>query len=55
MAIGDAQHLLAVIVVAPAFTPDFSRLDGGHQKLNGASPILLFPDDLLDLAEHAKP
>jgi hypothetical protein len=31
MPVGDAEHLLAVNVVASAFAPDFRGLNGGHQ------------------------
>ena len=50
----DAQHLRAVIAVAPALLPDLRRLDGGHQELDGASPVLLLANDLLDLFQNAK-
>ncbi len=50
----DAQHLRAVIAVAPALLPDLRRLDRGHQKLDGARPVLLLANDLLDLFQNAK-
>ena len=51
MAVGDAQHLLAVIIIAPALAPQIGRLDGRHQELDSAGPVLLLADDLLDLVE----
>ena len=45
----DAQHLLAVVVVAAAFAPEIGRLDGRHQDLERAGAVLLLAHDLLDL------
>ena len=50
----DAQHLLAVGVVAPALAPQVGRLDGRHQQLDRAGAVLLLAHDLLDLFEHAQ-
>ena len=50
----DAQHLLAVIVVAPALAPQVRRLDRGHEHFDRAGAILLFADDAVDLVEHAQ-
>ena len=55
MAIGDAQHLLAVIVVAAALLPQLGRLDGRHQQFLRPGPVLLLADDLLDLRSTRKP
>ncbi|MNS94837.1 hypothetical protein D3C72_1290640 [compost metagenome] len=52
MPVLDAQHLLAVGVVAPRLAPEIGGLDGGHQKLDRAGAILLLLDDLLHLHEH---
>ena len=51
----DAQHLLAVGVVAAALPPQVGRLDGRHQKLDGAGAVLLLAHDLADLLQHPKP
>ena len=50
----DAQHLLAVGLVAPALAPQVGRLDGRHQQLDGAGAVLLLAHDLADLLQHAK-
>src|SRR5439155_25300015 len=50
----DAQHLLAVVVVAAALLPELRRLNGGHQHFLRARPVLLLAHDLPDLLEHAK-
>ena len=52
VAVLDAQHLLAVGLVAPAFAPQVGRLDGRHQHLDGAGAVLLLAHDLLDLLQH---
>ena len=48
--VGDAQHFLAVVVVAAAFLPQLRRLDRRHQHFLGASGVLLLPHDTLDIA-----
>ncbi len=48
----DAQHLLAVGVVAAALAPQVGRLDRRHQDLDRPGPVLLLAHDLLDLAQH---
>ena len=53
VAVLDAQHLLAVVVVAPALAPQIGRLDGRHQDLQCARPVLLLAYDTADLVEHA--
>ena len=55
VAILDAQHLLAIGLVAPALAPEFRRLDGRHQKLDGAGTILFLTHDPAHLVEHAQP
>ena len=54
MAVADAQHLLAVDLVAAAFPPDLGRLDGRHQQFERAGAVLLLAHDLLDLAQDAE-
>ncbi len=54
VAVLDAQHLLAVIVVAPALAPKLRRLDRRHQHLDRTGAVLLLAHDLLDLLEHAQ-
>jgi hypothetical protein len=54
VAVGDAEHLLAVIVVAAALAPELRRLDRRHQHFESPCPVLLLADDLLDLLQHAK-
>ena len=49
--VADAQHLLAVIVVASGFAPQVSRLDGRHQDLDRAGAILLLADDGADFVQ----
>ena len=51
----DAQHLLAVGVVAAGLPPEVGRLDGRHQELDRAGAVLLLADDGVDLVEHAQP
>ena len=48
----DAQHLLAIGVVAARFPPEIGRLDRRHQKLDGAGAVLLLADDGIDLVQH---
>ncbi len=48
----DAEHLLAIGVVAAGFTPEIGRLHRRHQQLDGAGAVLLFLDDADDLVEH---
>ena len=50
----DAQHLLAVGLVAPALAPEVGRLDRRHQDLDRAGAVLLLADDAADLVEHAQ-
>ncbi len=48
----DAQHLLAIGLVAPALAPQVGRLDGRHQQFDGAGAVLLLAHDLADLLQH---
>jgi hypothetical protein len=41
----------SISLVAPAFAPEFGRLQGWHEKLDGPCPVLFLADDLLDLAQ----
>ena len=49
----DAQHLLAVVVVAAALAPELGRLDRRHQDFERAGAVLLLAHDPADLVEHA--
>ncbi len=51
----DAQHLLAVVVVAAGLAPKIGRLDGRHLDLDGAGAVLLLAHDRIDLVEHPQP
>ena len=53
MPIPDAQHLLAVVVVAPALAPKLRRLDRRHQHFLRTGRVLLLAHDALDIAQHA--
>ena len=50
----DAQHLLAVGIVASALAPKVGRLDGRHQQFDRAGTVLLLAHDLADLLKHPK-
>ena len=52
MAVCDAQHFLAVIIIASALAPKIGRLQGRHQHRNMACPHLLFMHDRLDPLEN---
>ncbi len=52
MAILDAEHLLAIVVVASALAPALRRLHGRHQHFQCASTILLLAHDPADFAQH---
>ena len=45
VAVLDAQHLLAVGLVAPALAPQIGRLDGRHQQFDRAGAVLLLAHD----------
>ena len=53
--VADAQHFLAVIVVAAALAPQLCRLDRRHQDLQRAGAVLLLAHDLLDLRQDTQP
>jgi hypothetical protein len=48
MAVADAQHLFAVIVIAAAFAPQIGGLNRRHQHFLRAGAVLLLAHDLLD-------
>ena len=48
----DAQHFLAVVLVATALAPQLGRLDRRHQDFLSTGAVLLFADDSFDLLEH---
>ncbi len=54
VAVGDAQHLRAVGVVAAALAPEIGQLQGRHQQFERAGAVLLLAHDLLDLLQHPK-
>ena len=49
--VADAQHFLAVIIVASGFAPEIGRLDGRHQDFDRACAVLLLADDGADLVQ----
>jgi hypothetical protein len=53
MPVLDAQHLLAIGVVAAGLAPEVRGLDRRHQHFDRPCPVLLLAHDLLDLAQHA--
>ena len=55
MAVPDAQHLRAVVVVAPALAPEFGRLDRRHQHFLRAGRVLLLAHDRSMLRSTRKP
>ena len=50
----DAEHLLAVGLVAAGFPPELGRLDRRHQDLDGPRPVLLLADHRADLVQDAQ-
>ena len=54
VAVLDAQHFLAVGVVATALTPQVGGLDGRHQQFDGAGTVLLLAHDVADFLQHAE-
>ena len=52
VAVLDAQHLGAVVVVAAALAPEVGRLQRRHQERDVAGALLLLVHDLLDAAQH---
>ena len=53
VAVRDAQHLPAVVLVAAALLPQLGRLDRRHEDLLAAGGVHLLAHHLLDLAQHA--
>ena len=53
LAVLDAQHFLAIGVIAAAFLPEFGGLQRRHQELDGAGAVLLLADDGVHLVENA--
>ena len=51
--VADAQHFLAIGVIASAFAPEVGRLHGRHQELDRPRAILLLPHDARNLLQHA--
>jgi hypothetical protein len=51
--VGDAQHLLAVVVIAAAFAPQIGRLDRRHQDFEAPARSCSSRTMLLDLVQHA--
>ena len=47
--VGDAQHFLAIVIIAPGLAPQIGLLQGRHQHFDGTRAIHLLSDDLLDL------
>ena len=52
--VADAQHLLAVVVVAAGFAPEIGRLDRRHQHFDRAGAVLLLAHDGADLVQDAQ-
>ena len=52
VAVLDAQHFLAIVVVAPRFLPECRGLQRRHQQRNVAGTLLLLMDDPLDALKH---
>ena len=52
VAVGDAEHLLAVDVVPAALAPEIRRLDRRHQHGDVAGAGLFLMHDALDVAQH---
>ena len=50
----DAQHFLPIVVIAPAFAPKVGRLQRWHQHRNMPSLLLLFVNNVFQLAQHFK-
>ena len=55
VAVCDTQHFIAVIVIAPAFTPQISGLNCRHQHSHVARTFLFFVYDLFDPLENFEP
>ena len=55
VAVGDAQHLLAIGIIAAGGAPQVGRLDGRHKHFDGAGAVHLFANNALDLGLECKP
>ncbi|OIQ76904.1 hypothetical protein GALL_414110 [mine drainage metagenome] len=53
MAVRDAQHFFAVVVITPRLAPQIGRLQRGHQQRNVPRACLLFVHDGLDPLQHS--
>ena len=51
--VDDPKHLLAVVVIAAALAPEVGRLDGRHQHLQRARPVLFLAHDRFDPLQDA--
>ena len=51
--VGEAQHLLAVVLVAAALLPKLGRLHRRHEDLLAAGGVHFLAHHLLDLAKHS--
>ena len=54
VAVTNAEHFLAVIIIAPAFAPQLRRLDGRHQDFLRPGAVLFFTHNLFNAAQHAQ-
>jgi hypothetical protein len=55
MAVGDAQHFLAIGVIASRLAPQIGGLNGRHQTFDGPGAGLLLADDGVDLVQDPQP
>ena len=53
MAVDEAEHFLAIAVIAAGLAPELGGLDGGHQHFLRPCPVLLLAHDLADALEDA--
>jgi hypothetical protein len=53
VAILEAQHFLAVAVVAAGLAPEIGGLQGGHQDFLRPGGVLFLAHDLFDVSQHA--
>src|SRR5262249_24442948 len=54
VAIDDAQHFLAINIVAARLLPEFCGLDRGHKYFLTSRAILLLANDVLDALQHTQ-
>ena len=54
VAIGDAQHLRTIGVVAAALAPEVGKLQRRHQQFQCTGAVLFLANDLLDLLQNPK-